>query len=1330
MADNLKDTNKELIQLENKVKSLVNALKDLEVLSISTPIGRYATQALEELNDLDGSIKSLKKSFSGIGSAGEDFEILKEKVLRSKESVNGLIELARELKEIVSQISPSSSEIILPTTFEDDSAVKNTVEKQKSAAEEVRKAWDEAHLGFKPVDIGDETDNLVYSSKQAANEIKESFNSAFNEINEDISRIKDSFMTDFNFPELSGFFDNISIDIPISVDDSQFVNTIENLSQGFEPVEIPVSVDDTNLRSIGIDSLKSGFESISRLAGNLSSSISNFGSTIKAEFNTAVRSVNNMVNGFKNAGKKIESVIKLVGNFGNRVRQAFKSGDSGGKELGSVFDILKKSATELKSKIDLLSKAFKLLFSNEAINQARKLLSTISVLNSFTGKAATQDVINWANSYERAFGLSARNLISDMQEISSLLGSMGANSEHIGIMSENLVIASRYLAGLGKMGGDASKVMSKLQSGIMGTTRALTYLGISARDTDMDKFLKSLKNQGGVFEKISTDFSSLNEQARTYVIYAKIINDVNKNFSADAFTNSLITVTGVMNMFKDSVKNLVSVLGTGLIKAFAEVAVYLIPIINYITTLIAKFFSLIGISVDLSTGLNDTVKGLEKFKKDIGSSGASADSTNESLEDTKENLDEIAKSAKKASGGLQSFDRINNITSSSSSGSDNNLLDDFDYSSLMSSMLDDLNLLANDASLNFGEKLKENLASAWDDLFDTLETKTKDFEEWAGERTGRVDYDLGFDWPKIKENLETTKENIQNIISKWGTFTLDISLKFLDDINIGAIVTEFTTFLANVTTLASTITDILIPALQSFYDTAISPIVEWFGKIILEGLQLINKELEEWNKWFEEHGPGIQKFFDDLAKIISAVWKVLEPILTLIWKVFKETVEGIGKAIRETFGDSGLGESFTKLQESITRLSEAFQKVYTFLEPVIKAILLLNKSFTVGVITAGLQLICDLLNSLMKFLSGVADILSGIFSLNPELILQGVINLVEGTWESIMAIPTEMINAVILTITNFGGNVAAGFGEGLLDGWNKLKEIILTPFTWLINTIKDIFGIHSPSTVFAGFGNNLIEGLWNGIKETWDKVKESIKAIWNSVIQDIQNIFKGIPDWFKNTFSSAKDNAIKAFDGIVDKFTTIKNNIINVFKGIGEKISEFFKPVTNIIDTVTRGGKGILDSIGGLLNGSSKTTYGIELNRPVTKVTTAQNVITTHATGGSIRPGQFFIANEDGSAELIGNIKPGQGTDVANNNMIIEALTKAIENATYNGMAKAKNASNSIGGLNETNREVIVKLGDGFVLIDSEASARAFAERMLPFLDASRNNIADTGFSI
>ena len=1247
-------------------------------------------------------------------------------------------------------------------------------------------------------------------------------------------------------------------------------------------------------------------------------------------------------------GNGVKSIVTLFGNLGNRIRQAFGSGTSDANKFNGSINLLKGSVTELNSKINLLKNSFNALFNNEMVNKAKKLLSSIYSINTIAGSGVTDDVIEWANNLEYAFGLSARDLISDMQELNGVMYGLGMSAENSVLASQNLLMMGNYLASVGFAGGDVDQVITKLTSGMKGMTQAIDDLGLSVRDAQMDAFLDSLKAQGGEFANISTDFSSLNEQARVYVRYASLIKQFTDNFDITNFTKGLETVTGRVSLFRSAVNRLTTVLGTGLLNVFAKLTTYLIPLINMLTNVISKFFAFFGISTDLASSMNG---------------GADLSGVGDELDDTKEKLDEVSESANKAKGSLQGFDRVNNVTSSSGSDSGSGE-DDFDYSGLMTSMIDELNKKAEEAAQSFADSLHNK-------MMENLKAYRDKFIEYAKDITGRADFDLGFDWSAIKENLKKIIDNIKKFIISWGEFFITIGLKIADDINIGAIITKFTKLVAKVTEVANTISEVLQPALDTFYEVGIKPIMEYLGVETLNVMDFFIDKLDELAKWFVDNEDTVIKFFEDLGEKVAQAFRVLTGqqtlddvvtmntdetgwgtflnildelpnkiksvvdgvkelisiltgapsldavvemnsgsdwgnILTIIsslrdilgelltklgefttneglpwlqeklddlanwikenkdkivelldkiagiaWDGFKTFVDLVGKLIdfvvknpdsvygffagllglkvaswftnvATSIGLAVVGmEGFTKLISSggilskllgiggtaattggaaatatggaaagaggaaaaggvalgpilaviaavvaliavvkdlwdtsegfresvlnaweyiknafnsakeaiapaIESLKEAWSTFYESYESSgLKEILGTILSFVVEVLGGTLSiaisaigqaiaLIVNLLGDIIVVISGVIDVVSGfikiiigIFTLDGDMIKEGWGELVTGLVE----IVSGLIQAIVDIIGNVGGlildigkNIFGGLFEGMSEAWNTGVENVKAWFNSWIDSIKEFFGIHSPSTLFAEFGGYIVQGLINGISAMWQTLVTGVTTLCNTFVSSVKNILMSVV-----SVGSTLVNGI--WSGISSAWSTLSSGVSGLCSNL---ISSIKNAIGNGWNSIT----GWLDSVG------SKISDGWNAITGKTSASKAKTV-TSHAVGGSIAGGQLFVANENGQPELIGDIDGSPKTNVANNNMIIEAMTDGVFTGVYNALAEVNNQRGNVGG-GATNAKIEI---NGFGLIDS--STLSELSRMLaPYLSSNSKNIADINFSI
>lgn len=172
-------------------------------------------------------------------------------------------------------------------------------------------------------------------------------------------------------------------------------------------------------------------------------------------------------------------------------------------------------------------------------------------------------------------------------------------------------------------------------------------------------------------------------------------------------------------------------------------------------------------------------------------------------------------------------------------------------------------------------------------------------------------------------------------------------------------------------------------------------------------------------------------------------------------------------------------------------------------------------------------------------------------------------------------------------IEECGGNVVLGILKGIGDAvigigqW--IYDHIFKPF---IEGFKNVFGIHSPSTVMAEQGKFIMQGLLNGItslvnnvKQIWENIKntavQKFTEIKNSISNTWQQVIGKTLEAWQSIKNKVKEGAQGAYDGIKSTFS----NIPNWFR---EKFSEAWKAVKNVFSTGGQIFDGIKD---GILNG-------------------------------------------------------------------------------------------------------------------------------------------------
>lgn len=131
--------------------------------------------------------------------------------------------------------------------------------------------------------------------------------------------------------------------------------------------------------------------------------------------------------------------------------------------------------------------------------------------------------------------------------------------------------------------------------------------------------------------------------------------------------------------------------------------------------------------------------------------------------------------------------------------------------------------------------------------------------------------------------------------------------------------------------------------------------------------------------------------------------------------------------------------------------------------------------------------------------------------------------------------------------TELAQNCGDGFLQGILQFMAGIFDWLKTQFIDpIVNDVKSLLGIHSPSTVFAEIGQNLVLGLLEGIQ-----------SIWERITSFFSNAFQKIRDGFSDTWSAVKNNTVNAFEAVRNSMESIWNGIADTVRGAVNTIIGF-----------------------------------------------------------------------------------------------------------------------------------------------------------------------------
>ena len=241
----------------------------------------------------------------------------------------------------------------------------------------------------------------------------------------------------------------------------------------------------------------------------------------------------------------------------------------------------------------------------------------------------------------------------------------------------------------------------------------------------------------------------------------------------------------------------------------------------------------------------------------------------------------------------------------------------------------------------------------------------------------------------------------------------------------------------------------------------------------------------------------------------------------------KTAIEGIGTGLQWAFGwASGFISEFSKfpsIQNSISRISDFFEKIYKYFSNL--------SSLTPS-------------EAINKFVDDIKNLFQ-------NLTWEDVISGLETFGEKIRS----TLSSIISGASSLGPDIIEGLQNGLSDNVGKVFEKMKEIGGKILEAIKAVLGIHSPSTEFFEIGKNIIDGLINGIRY----VLSSLFDLIGGVADDIIEIFNKF-DW----------GSILAVAGGAGAFT-IFYKITSAFEKFGsaaEALTSPLKSLNNFLNTI------------------------------------------------------------------------------------------------------------------------------------------------------------------
>jgi TP901 family phage tail tape measure protein len=392
----------------------------------------------------------------------------------------------------------------------------------------------------------------------------------------------------------------------------------------------------------------------------------------------------------------------------------------------------------------------------------------------------------------------------------------------------------------------------------------------------------------------------------------------------------------------------------------------------------------------------------------------------------------------------------------------------------------------------------------------------------------------------------------------------------------------------------------------AFLKNAITDAITTIQTFISDHLPEWKSKLGQWAQaaidWLVTNGPGIAKGVDTYAgQVLDAILKKVPDVID--W--FTGWVNSFTEWLKKPDAKPGVNTYTSKIQQAITDnlpkitasgLGLAFALVDAFITGIIPYIGqrwpewvasffgyivdLANKARTDGSVGAAI------IDGIRGGLSGARDSFFAYLNTLSQSIIDGFKKafgiaspstvmatmggyLLDGLWQGM----SNALGRVLGLATTIGMNIKdklgewyggiSGVGQNLVDGlWNGIRtawSTFISNFQGLVNmlpqSVRDILGIHSPSTVMDGLGQNTGQGLVNGAMRLLGAAKNAGVSLGNALAG-------GIGDASQNGIQTAGTSTNANINSNVASSNNKQPDIVEIsltdFNKMAEALRQYF----------------------------------------------------------------------------------------------------------------------------------------------------------------------------
>lgn len=841
-----------------------------------------------------------------------------------------------------------------------------------------------------------------------------------------------------------------------NMDFSGLGSKMNSLKNGLSPIS---SISDSSIKSLrGVSSAINSIAKIPSITKKLDSkTLDDFAEVCKkvaSAISPLASKLDKVGRSFSSLPSKIKSAVNSTTRFSSANQKASTSLSS----LASQLETIKKRAAQLVS-----LKAIATYLAN-AVTKFNDFYEATDLFNNAMGELSGQ-ATELINKMESLLGIDPTEAMTNIATIQSLATSFGLASDKAYILSKNLTQLAYDESSYWNK--DTATTFTAIASAISGELEPIRRLGVDLSQARLQQELLALG-----FNKQVSSLSQADKAVLRYIAIMKQTTNIQGNLA-----QTISSPANMVRILKSEISQLAKAVGQLLYPAFKAILPVLIAAVDLIKEFVVSLASVFGQKIEFTD--------FSKTQKDIGG-------VTSAMDDTADATKAAAKAAKDYTMGFDELNIIDPSQNSGSSGSGSggaagNLLGDVDLSQYdmfkdyAGSAVDEIKAkLKSLDSFQIGTQIGEQLNKLMGMIYNAIHSIDwaslgAFFADGVNGLVDSVDWDLF--GRLLADRFIIEFDLLGGFLSQldWTS----VLNAFIDGFS--GFFHELSDWIATVdwTGVGKQLTDKLSDALQN---VEIEKLARVFFNFITDSINAVSDFLA---------GTDSYQLGQDLVDF------AIRAVTSVDWA-------GLAQAIGRFFGEAFI-EALDFMGGLVSRIADYFEKKVAegpFDNVGLNIVYGIYHGIQDAITNVASWIVENVFN---PFINGFKSAF-GINSPSTVMAEQGgyiIAGLKKGITDAISSVTEtakKILSAIKSTFDNFSlFDIGKNLIQGLIDGVNNMietaKNAVANVGNAVIDKVKNVLGIHSPSTVFAEIGGYIDQGLANGITGSLGYVNDAMNKL-------------------------------------------------------------------------------------------------------------------------------------------------------------------------------------------------------------------------------------------